>query len=258
MSLDPAFLFYPGDYLRDTQCLSEKVQVAYDRVMCEHMRNIRITQQQLSFFMKRFTPEEISELMMVLEKIENGYQIKWVAESISKRKAYGDSRRKNRAKKEKDMIKTSSSYDEDMENEIENEKYIIDKEECEEKKGKKSLVPPENLPPSDAEILFDDIINFFSEDLKPKTVEQKSEWVDVLDKLVRIDKQSAEMIKQVIESTRKDDFWKSNFLSVLKLRRKDKDGNTYFTVFKNRKNGNSGSVNSRQIKRVNQLWDKKD
>lgn len=259
MANDPAFLFYPGDYLRDTQCLSEKVQVAYDRIMCEHMRNICISQQQLNFFTKRFTPDEISELMMVLEKYENGFQIKWIAESITKRKAYGESRRKNRVKKEKDMINISETYVEHMENENENEEYNKNKEECEEKKEKKDFnPPPENLPPTEAEILYDDIIHFFTEDLKPKTVAQKTEWVDVLDKLLRIDKQDPEKIKQVIESTRKDDFWKGNFLSVLKLRRKDKDGNMYFTVFKNRINGNNGSVNSRQVKRVNQLWNKED
>ena len=68
MSKDPGFLFYPGDYLRDTQTLSEKVQVAYDRIMCEHMRNICITKGQLKFFTKRLTDEELEELMFMLTK----------------------------------------------------------------------------------------------------------------------------------------------------------------------------------------------
>jgi hypothetical protein len=100
MSKDPAFLFYPGDYLRDTQCLSEKTQVAYDRIMCEHMRNICISQQQLNFFTKKLSEDELNELLMVLEKTDEGYHIHWVAESISKRKAYSESRRQNRQKKE--------------------------------------------------------------------------------------------------------------------------------------------------------------
>jgi len=94
---DPAFLFYPGDYLRDTQTLSEKSQVAYDRIMCEHMRNICISPQQLKFFTKRLNADEVEEIMFVLTEIDNGYQITWVAESILKRKAYSESRRKNRA-----------------------------------------------------------------------------------------------------------------------------------------------------------------
>ena len=122
MAQDPAFLFYPGDYLRDTQCLSEKSQVAYDRIMCEHMRNICISQQQLIFFTKRLTDDEKSELMFLLTEIDGGFQITWVADSILKRRNYSDSRRKNRISKPKNI---SSTYDSHMENENENEKVIV-------------------------------------------------------------------------------------------------------------------------------------
>ncbi len=114
MANDPAFLFYPGDYLRDTQCLSEKTQVAYDRIMCEHMRNICITQKQLNFFTKRLSDDEKEELEMILKRNGNGYQIEWVAESIEKRRAYSESRRINRTGIKK---KTSLTYDKHMENE---------------------------------------------------------------------------------------------------------------------------------------------
>ena len=118
MAKDPAFLFYPGDYLRDTQTLSEKTQVAYDRIMCEHMRNICITQQQLKFFTKRLNSDEIEELMFTLKKVNGGFQIEWVAESIEKRRSYSESRRENRkGKSKKDML----TYDKHMENENEDE-----------------------------------------------------------------------------------------------------------------------------------------
>ena len=116
MANDPAFLFYPGDYLRDTQCLSEKTQVAYDRIMCEHMRNICITQKQLNFFTKRLSEDEKEELEMILTKNSKGYQIEWVAESIVKRRAYSESRRINRTGTKKKICKT---YDTHMDNEIE-------------------------------------------------------------------------------------------------------------------------------------------
>ena len=121
MAKDPAFLFYPGDYLRDTQCLSEKAQVAYDRIMCEHMRNICISQQQLNFFTKRLSDDEKSELMFTLTEKDGGYQIEWVAESIMNRRKYSDNRRKNRLGKKNNI---SSTYDNHMENEnvIENKK----------------------------------------------------------------------------------------------------------------------------------------
>ncbi len=68
---DPGFIFYPGDYLRDTQCLSEKTQVAYDRIMCEHMRNICVSQDQFDFFTKRLSSDEKQELLFVLNKKDN-------------------------------------------------------------------------------------------------------------------------------------------------------------------------------------------
>lgn len=122
MSKDPAFLFYPGDYLRDTQCLSEKSQVAYDRIMCEHMRNICISQEQLNFFTKRLSEDEKNEVLFLLAKVKGGYQIHWVAESILKRRSYSESRSNNRKNKNK---KDVLSYDTHMENEIVNENYSL-------------------------------------------------------------------------------------------------------------------------------------
>ena len=125
MSKDPAFLFYPGDYLRDTQNLGEKTQVAYDRIMCEHMRNICISEKQLKFFTKCLNEDQIEELLMMLTKVSGGYQIEWVAESIEKRRKYSESRRKNRTSKTKKICKT---YDLHMENEIENKNKDIIKD----------------------------------------------------------------------------------------------------------------------------------
>lgn len=129
MAKDPAFLFYPGDYLRDTQNLSEKSQVAYDRIMCEHMRNIcedmnniTVAKRKVDFFTKRLNDDEKEELMFVLIKKGVHYQIEWVALSIAKRKTYSNSRSKNRmSKPQTDKKIISKTYDSHMENEIENE-----------------------------------------------------------------------------------------------------------------------------------------
>lgn len=125
MANDPAFLFYPGDYLRDTQCLSEGAQVAYDRIMCEHMRNICITQAQLDFFTKRLNDDEKAEIKMVVVKTTGGFHIPWVTESIKKRREYSESRRKNKLSKGKSEPNTSSTYVQHMDNVIENENEII-------------------------------------------------------------------------------------------------------------------------------------
>lgn len=121
MNNDFAFLFKPGDYLRDTQCLSEKTQVAYDRIMCEHMRSICISKQQLKFFTKRLNEEELEELNLVLTKVGDGFQIFWVAESIKKRIAYIESRSRNSSKSHGDHMKSYAKHSED-ENENEDRK----------------------------------------------------------------------------------------------------------------------------------------
>lgn len=131
-----AFLFYPGDYLRDTQCLSEQAQVAYDRIMCEHMRNICITPQQLKFFTKKLSPEQVDELKMVLTEENGNFFILWVVQSINKRKGFVESRRSNRAGKTKN---TSLSYDEHKE--IVKEKEIVKGKRSRKKKAIDSAKP---------------------------------------------------------------------------------------------------------------------
>lgn len=131
MVKDPAFLFYPGDYLRDVQCLSPASQVVYDKIMCEHMRNICIRQNQLQTFMKGLSESDMEDLMVVLEQVEGGYQIPWVAASITKRRLYSESRRQNRTKKGcRTYDNHMKTYDEHMENENVIENII-------EEKGKK-------------------------------------------------------------------------------------------------------------------------
>lgn len=126
---DPAFLFYPGDYFRDTQCLSDNVQAVYVRIMCEHMRNICISHTQLAFFTKSLSAEETSQLLSILTKTNEGYQIEWVVDSIVKRKAYAESRRNNRKGKSKEndnlTKKSPSTYVTHMENEDEIENVIV-------------------------------------------------------------------------------------------------------------------------------------
>jgi hypothetical protein len=218
MNKGPSFKFFPGEYLRDTQCLSEKAQVAYDRIICEHMRNICICKNQFEFFTKRLSEDEIKGLLTVLTKTEEGYQIDWVVESVNKSAAYKDSRRKNRlAEKTKNNKNISKSYDKDMysKNEFIQDNISIDK----------------NIINNNIKELYNSIVIFFDENCRPKNEKQKNEWLDTLDKLVRIDGYSTEHIQNIIKRTRMDDFWRNNFLSVLKLRKKNNEGIMYFTVF---------------------------
>lgn len=107
------------------------------------------------------------------------------------------------------------------------------KQEC-----KEGIKNEKNEKNKEVEDLFDSIIIFFDENCRPNTEALKKEWCDTLDKLIRIDKKDPEQIKQIIKRARMDDFWRTNFLSVLKLRRKDKNQISYYTVFENKFLGN--------------------
>jgi hypothetical protein len=91
----------------------------------------------------------------------------------------------------------------------------------------------ENENEYDIEVVnvYDDTITLFDEKFRPKTTKQKNAWMDVIDKLIRIDKHKPEMIIKVITWARGDLFWKRNFLSLLKLRDKNNEGIMYFDIF---------------------------
>lgn len=140
------FKFYPGDYLRDTQCLSEKAQVAYDRIMCEHMRNICISYEQHKFFTKRLNADEREELLSVLHDCGTGYQIEWVVKSIDQSRAYSESRSKNRkSENKKTYDEDMKTYDHHMEsNSNSNSNSKKDKEGLREKKEKQEIEFPDD------------------------------------------------------------------------------------------------------------------
>lgn len=208
MAKDPAFLFYPGDYLKDTQCLSERVQVAYDRIMCEHMRNICISHQQLKFFTKKLSSDEIEELMMVLKKVEGGYQIEWVAESICKRMTYSESRRKNRSGKVKNI---SSTYDKHMVNENE----IVNEDEIKNEKSEND----EFLVPSLCQIWYTTFPNYTKDQKKdfPAAAEILSfmcKQHDITDLNANRDEIKA-TFEKVAQEVQKDNFWQNKPLKSI-------------------------------------------
>jgi Helix-turn-helix domain len=59
----------------------------------------------------------------------------------------------------------------------------------------------------------------------------EEEWARTFDDLMRIDGRTIPEIEEVCRWARGDDFWARNFLSPLKLRRRDRDGTMYYDVF---------------------------
>ena len=78
---------------------------------------------------------------------------------------------------------------------------------------------------------FKPICDLFPPQTRPKTQSEKMAWLDCIDKLDRLDGYSPRMVYYISSKVRNDDFWKDNFLSLLKLRKKNKDGLKYINLF---------------------------
>ncbi len=70
----------------------------------------------------------------------------------------------------------------------------------------------------------------FPEKVLPKTKSESNAWIKCIADLIK-DGYSIQEINRAIIFGREDIFWKSNFLSLLKLRRKDKEGVKYIDRF---------------------------
>jgi hypothetical protein len=133
MAKDPAYLFYPGDVLQEIGMLNTKQKGVYLVLLCLQKEKICFTHEELMFIMSELCDVEKSIMFKILAEKEGKYFIGWLQESIEKRKEYSKGRSENRKGKspktidkpkkktyKKDVINTSKTYDDHMENEIEN------------------------------------------------------------------------------------------------------------------------------------------
>ncbi len=90
---------------------------------------------------------------------------------------------------------------------------------------------------------FNNCLNYFPEHLQPKN---KNSWLDTIEKLNRIDNIPFEIIEEIVKKTREDNFWSKNFLSLNKLRDKNKDGIKYIIVFNEQIKGNGTTKTRKQ------------
>lgn len=77
----------------------------------------------------------------------------------------------------------------------------------------------------------------FPEKYKPKTEPQKMRWISCLNKLNSDDGYDFHKLWLMVKFMREHDFWSEHFLTLLKLRNKDKNGiryvDKYFETYKN-------------------------
>ena len=71
---------------------------------------------------------------------------------------------------------------------------------------------------------FPHFVDLFDLRYQPKTDKQKRDWIQCLERSVKIDNYNLDEIYLAVKNARNDDFWKNNFLTLLKLRNQDKNG----------------------------------
>lgn len=100
--------------------------------------------------------------------------------------------------------------------------------------------------------------NYFTNGLIPNTDSKKNKWLDTIEKLNRIDKMPFNFIIEITKKARQDGFWSKNFLSLNKLRQKDKNEIMYIQVFYEQfKNINNGSKHSEIREQADKIREKR-
>ena len=74
---------------------------------------------------------------------------------------------------------------------------------------------------------------FDKEVISKLTKNQGDKWKDCIDKLIRVDGRDKKEIESVVKWARSDEFWSKQFMTILKLRMKDKEEVLYYDKFKN-------------------------
>jgi hypothetical protein len=120
MSKDPAFLFYSSDFLTGTMFMDNEQVGKFIRLMCAQHQKGRLTEKDMLKICGTHDEDIFEKFALDGAGL---YYNERLEQEVEKRKAYSESRRNNRKKKE-DMIDTSLSYVSHMENENENENII--------------------------------------------------------------------------------------------------------------------------------------
>ena len=135
---DPAFLFYSSDFLSGTMLMTDEEIGQYIKLICLQHQKGHLKEKDILNICKTHN-EEIFSKFKIDE--EGNYYSERLETEINKRKAYSESRRNNRKKKERyeeDIKNICNSYEEHMENEnININKNIIKNNSKKDSKGKK-------------------------------------------------------------------------------------------------------------------------
>jgi len=90
-----------------------------------------------------------------------------------------------------------------------------------------------NNKPMDKTVLkvYPHFLDLFPDRYKPKTEAQKKKWLSCLDKLNKVDGYDFQQLYLIVKFIRDHEFWSEHFLTLLKLRNKDKNGIRYIDKY---------------------------
>tara|TARA_Y100000052_G_C2955075_1_gene89554 strand:- start:6072 stop:6902 length:831 start_codon:yes stop_codon:yes gene_type:complete len=97
-------------------------------------------------------------------------------------------------------------------------------------------------------------IDLFPDQFKPKTKANNDKWIQCLDKLERLDGYDLREVYRIVKYFRSDQFWSNQFLTLLKLRNKDKNGLKYIDRFADLFNKESKPNAYKKIKGLKQFY----
>jgi hypothetical protein len=80
-------------------------------------------------------------------------------------------------------------------------------------------------------IAYEHIVKLFPERTRPNTTAQKEKWLKTIEWANNKNNVDPRSLYILIQKTREDEFWCKNFLSIIKLTKRNKDGVLYLDVF---------------------------
>lgn len=135
-----------------------------------------------------------------------------------------------------------------QEEEVQEKEKEEEQEKGQDKKPKKTKAFSEDVLST-----YYSVVGYFDESTQPSNNKQIDNWLETIDKLNRIDGLNFQDIHHLVERVRKDDFWSKNFLSITKLRKKNKEDIPYWKVFYNKfkdSNNTKSSIDYEQIAEI--------
>lgn len=111
MAKDPAVLFYTADFLVGTMTFTDEQTGKYIRLLCFQHQHLRMTDEDMLNICKSYDKQVYAKFI----KDENGlYYNERMEKEINVRKAYSESRSKNRNAKKNDICETHDNHMSDI------------------------------------------------------------------------------------------------------------------------------------------------